>query len=443
MKNFLKKFTLILALLVLSSSITFAGVFPDVPEDHTNYKAIEYLKEKGFIGGYSDLTFKPENKITRAEAVKIMVSALGLVSDEDFLVLFSDVVKDDWFFKFVMSAHKAGMVTVGSDNKFRPGDTINLAESLKIISEALKVDLSTYPDSDEWYSKYVSYAKDKNIVLMDDFGDVHVNEAMTRARFAEVMYRFLRVRDGGDEAFPIDEEWDKYESSLLPFNVKYPDGWQILKLESDTLDQVIFWKADASLYQFSPDKIYPNTAKFTVTIDSNSEKLSKSEYFSNIKFVFSSYDSKEFKVGNFDALEISNKETFLKDWYVYIDGKVLVVYTQNGNGVLGSQNRKFLDLMLKNFEYDEKGSAQAGAGTADGDLYAGIKSKILENILVEGQGNNMLGSLPSKVIISTDTIGVGTGPIDYYYCTELNMTLKYERASDVILDTRDGQTTAF
>jgi len=79
MKNFLKKFTFVLALLVISSSITFAGAFPDVAEDHDNYKAIEYLKEKGFVGGYSDLTFKPENKITRAESVKIIVSALGLV----------------------------------------------------------------------------------------------------------------------------------------------------------------------------------------------------------------------------------------------------------------------------------------------------------------------------------------------------------------------------
>jgi len=441
MKNFLKKFTFVLVLLMLSSGITFAGIFPDVPEDHENYKAIEYLKAQGFISGYSDLTFKPENKITRAESVKIITSALGLVSDEDFLVLFSDVTKSDWFFKFVMSAHKAGMVAVGSDNKFRPNDTINFAESLKIISEALKVDFSTYPDSGEWYSKYVSYAKDKNIVLMDDFGDVHVNEAMTRGRFAEVMYRFLRVRDGGGEAFPIDEEWEKYESDLLPFNVKYPGGWQILKFESDALNQVVFWKADASLYQFSPDKIYPNTARFNVTLDPNLKKLSRAEYFSNMKFVFSSYGAKEFKVGNFDALEILNKDTFLRDWYVYVNGKVLVIYTQNGNGVLGSQNRKFLDLMLKNFEYKEL--ADSGGSAADGDLYAGIKSKILENVLVEGQGTNMLNSLPNKIIISTDTIGVGTGPIDYYYCTELNMTLKYERAGDVILDTRDGQTTAF
>lgn len=439
MKNFLKKSAFVLILLVLTSGMVQAGSFPDVAEDHANYKAIEYLKGKGFVGGYSDLTFKPENKINRAEAVKIIVSALGLVSEDDFLVLFSDVTKADWFFKFVMSAHKAGMVGVGSDNKFRPNDAVNLAESLKIISEALKVDLSTYPDSGEWYSKYVSYAKDKNIVLMDDFGKIYVDEPMTRGRFAEVMYRFLRVNENKGEAFPIDEEWGKYESDLLPFGVKYPDGWQILKFDSENLDQVIIWKADSSLYQFSPDKLYPNTAKFTVTLDANSKELSKNEYFSNIKFVFSSYSSKEFKIGNFDALEISNKDSFLKDWYVYVDGKVLVIYTQNGNGVLASQNRKFLDLMLKDFEYKELGAT----GVVEEDLYAGIKSKIFENVLVEGQGNNVLGTLPSKTIILTDTIGVGTGPIDYYYCTELNMTLKYERAGDVILDTRDGQTTAF
>ena len=54
-----------------------------------------------------------------------------------------------------------------------------------------------------------------------------------------------------------------------------------------------------------------------------------------------------------------------------------------------------------------------------------------------------LDMLPDKTIISTDTIGVGTGPVDYYYSEGLDYTFKYERFADVILDSREGKTSAF
>ncbi|MFA4891664.1 MAG: S-layer homology domain-containing protein, partial [Candidatus Gracilibacteria bacterium] len=123
------------------SMVAFAGSFPDVPEDHVNYKAIQYLKDHGYIGGYGDLTFKPENEINRAEATRIIVSALNIAQDNEAVVLFGDVPKDQWFFPYVMGAYKAGIVSGDDDGKFRPGDTINLAESLRIVSEALKIEL--------------------------------------------------------------------------------------------------------------------------------------------------------------------------------------------------------------------------------------------------------------------------------------------------------------
>ncbi len=455
----------------------FAGSFPDVPEDHDNYKAIQYLKDRGYIGGYSDLTFKPENEINRAEATRIIVSALNIPQDAEAVVLFGDVPKDQWFFPYVMGAYKAGIVSGDDNGKFRPGDTINLAESLRIVSEALKVELpgvggeaaggetaggeavvaeTIFADvpSDVWYAKYALYAREKNIVLMDDYGQVHAGDPMTRARFAEIMYRFLIVKDSGGEGFPIEETWQLYESGKLPFKVKYPDNWEILN-SGDGLNETVFWKNDKGYYQFSPERIYPNTAKAVVSLDENEEGLSKSEYFSNVKMVFGTGEASEFKLGDFDALQILYKDEYIKDWYIYLGtgagagvnaGEVLAVYTQNGPGVMAYQNRKFLDTMLKTFEYKE-GAGGAGDdagsdGAGDGGSSA-LKSQIFENILLEGAGQTTFGLISDEYIIETDSIGVGTGPIDYYYSSSLDITLKYERAGDVILDYRDGQTTAF
>jgi hypothetical protein len=461
MKNFSKKFLVpgiifCLSFLYLSFGIAVAGVFPDVPEDNVNYKAIEYLKSKNFIGGYSDLTFKPDNTITRAEAVKIIVSALSIPTNEDYLVIFKDVTKNDWFFPYVMSAQKAGIISGEKDGRFRPNDTINLAESLKIMSVAYKVELPTVDKSKSvfadvpgsvWYAQYALYAKDKNILLMDEYGQVHASTPLTRGRFAEIMYRFLRVQENGGTPYPLDENWTSYESSNLPFKVKHPVDWQILNYSGSNLDGVVIWRSDQKYFQSSPERIYPNTAKFVVMLDKNANGLSKNEYFSNVKKVFGTAETSELKLGNFDVLQISYEEDqYIKDWYVYINsgnlnGQVLVIYTQNGPGVLADQNRKFLDLMLSDLEYkeivliDNSNSAE--------DLLSNLKSKILENILVEGQGKALIDQITDKTIIQTDSIGVGTGPIDYYFSPSLNMTLKYERASDVILDYREGQSTAF
>lgn len=57
----------ILLVIVLSVKVFAAPVFSDVPENKWFAQAITYCKEKGFVSGYSDGTFKPGNHITRAE----------------------------------------------------------------------------------------------------------------------------------------------------------------------------------------------------------------------------------------------------------------------------------------------------------------------------------------------------------------------------------------
>jgi hypothetical protein len=117
-------------------------------------------------------------------------------------------------------------------------------------------------------------------------------------------------------------------------------------------------------------------------------------------------------------------------------GKVFVVYTEFGGGVLGFKLQQYLKAMLSTFEYKDL--------ALDSQIdYTEVLNEIYSKILVEGKGMNALNQLPEKTIIETDSIGVGTGPVDYYYSSGVNKTFKYERNSDTILDKRDGRTSAF
>ena len=63
---------------------------------------------------------------------------------------FSDVT-DEWFAKYVCYAKTVGWVKGYSDSTFKPTQEITLIEALKILASALKVDLAE-PTGKEWYS---------------------------------------------------------------------------------------------------------------------------------------------------------------------------------------------------------------------------------------------------------------------------------------------------
>lgn len=51
--------------------------FSDVPASHWAYKYITYLTISGWLDGYEDGTFRPDNEITYAELTKILVDITG------------------------------------------------------------------------------------------------------------------------------------------------------------------------------------------------------------------------------------------------------------------------------------------------------------------------------------------------------------------------------
>lgn len=437
----MKKTLTFASLFFLLSTNVIAASFPDVPEDHKNYKAIEFLDEKQIVKGYADGTFGPDKLVSRAEALKMIIVALGVKHDENYEVLFPDVKKEEWFFEFVMAAKKLGIVSGYQDGKFKPSDTVNLSENLKMLLTAAKVELpkeiteSVFVDvaKDAWYAIYVLYSRNQNMLFSDDFGRVHPDQAMTRAAFAELIYRLMVIKEKNGQPYPLDLSWGEYVSSVVPFKIKYDQ--KALKVVENK-NEVAFFRPDKQFLQFSANRIYPNSAVVKVTLDKNESTLVEDQYFNNIKAAFPGAKYKKFKVKDLNALEVLYESERTVDWYIYLkNGQVLVVYTEYGSGTLGYQLQQTIKAMLATLEYKEL--------PPPGEDYSQLLSEILAIVLVEGKGMENLNKLPEKTIFETDTIGVGTGPVDYYYSVKLDYTFKYERSTDVILDTRKGKTSAF
>ncbi len=437
----MKKILLFPAVFLLMSLSAAAMSFPDVPKDHPNYNAIEYLRDKGVIEGYPDGTYKPDIPVNRAEAMKIITLATDLGVSGDFPQVFPDVKEGDWFFSYVMAAQNKGIVEGYGDGEFKPGRTVSLSESLKMLIESAGAttpspDGTVFTDviRDDWFAKYALYARNKNMIFADDYGKIYPHKEMDRGSFAEIAYRMMVVTENQEKAFPLERDWKEYTGTNLPFAIKYDsEEWRVF----EHFNAVTFLRPDKEFSQTSPFRVYPNSGILTVTLDFNENSLSKSDYFDKKRKAFSGAQLKEFRLSGFDGLEIVVPDARIVDWYIYLnDGKILTIYTRYGEGLLGYQHQQFIKAMLRTFEYRDIGDVSPPD-------HSDVLSAIFQNMLVEGKGMESLDLLPDKRIIETDSIGIGTGPVDYYYSNTVNYTFKYERSKDVILDQRHGQTAAF
>ncbi len=125
--------TFVIASTVQSSS---PSTFTDLPTTFWAYGAIEALNAQGLITGYPDGTFKPDQVITRAEFVTILVKSLKLPFVTPATPTFTDVNTSDWFYGAVETAYKNGLAS-GTGSEFSPNAPISRQEITVMLVQAL------------------------------------------------------------------------------------------------------------------------------------------------------------------------------------------------------------------------------------------------------------------------------------------------------------------
>ncbi len=171
-------------------------IFSDVPEAHENATAISYFKNMGYVGGYDDGTFKPVNLVSRAEFLKILLEVVDAdFAGGVYEKCFTDV-QSGWFEVYVCYASKSGLVGGYDDGYFRPERTVSRVEAIKMTLNALGVKMPTSVDAqpfldvavNDWYAPYAKVSKDLGVVK----GRVFLpNLSLTRASTVQLIYDIL------------------------------------------------------------------------------------------------------------------------------------------------------------------------------------------------------------------------------------------------------------
>lgn len=193
-----KFFTSALALSLFIFQANYALAFSDVSASHKNYDAISYLEEKNILQGYTDGTFRPEQSVTRAEFLKIIFGNSGIPLDALDKLPFSDIDYGAWYLPFIQKAFSEGWIEGYSDGTFKPGQTINKAEALKILGKLKNWNLNSvstdnlFDDvpADAWFASYIAYAQTNNY-LEETGSEFLPGDLMTRGSISEIIYRTL------------------------------------------------------------------------------------------------------------------------------------------------------------------------------------------------------------------------------------------------------------
>lgn len=109
--------------------------FKDVSSRFYAFTEISLLKQRGIIQGYSDGTYRPHNSVNRAELLKILVEGFYATEIRGEENCFPDV-RREWYARYVCAAKRLGWIGGYPDGTFRPGATVNRAEAIKIVTSS-------------------------------------------------------------------------------------------------------------------------------------------------------------------------------------------------------------------------------------------------------------------------------------------------------------------
>lgn len=121
--------------IVLGMTVS-AKSFPDVDYSEQYGKAVEELSELGIMYGDAEDNFRPDDVLTRAEATAIVVRVLGLdkaAEDEKSGGVFTDVPAEHWATGYINVAYGYGFVSGYGDGTFRPDEFVTYEQIVKMV----------------------------------------------------------------------------------------------------------------------------------------------------------------------------------------------------------------------------------------------------------------------------------------------------------------------
>ena len=162
-------------------------------------EAIEDLASKGVISGKQIGVFAPNDNITRAEFVKILVGAFSL-TDANLNASFADVPQSHWAYKYIATASSKGIVNgigngmFGTDSNITRQDIAVLCYRLALSQGASFDNSGEFADVSvisDYAKEAASNLKGAGIINGKESNNFDPVSFATRAEAAKIIYQLM------------------------------------------------------------------------------------------------------------------------------------------------------------------------------------------------------------------------------------------------------------
>lgn len=124
------------AALGIHCQVAMAAPFRDT-FGHWAQAYIETLSSQGVLNGFPDGTFRPNEPVTRAQFATLVTTAFRLRNTSGTFIGFRDVPPSHWAANAISTAAANNLVAGFPDGTFRPEQPVTRTEALVILTNAL------------------------------------------------------------------------------------------------------------------------------------------------------------------------------------------------------------------------------------------------------------------------------------------------------------------
>jgi hypothetical protein len=201
MKKKAKSFILAAALTFATGLFAASPVFADPIDTAGHWAEGQILAgiNYGYIKGYPDNTFKPDDTITRAEFVALINRAQNYTAMTN--IPFSDVVYGEWYFEDVQRAYSARYIQGDNEGRFNPNARITRQEVAVILNRIAPGGDTSYAlygvrdadKIDDWALLAVRAAYSKGYIMGDSEGYFNPLNPLKRGEAVTIVNRVLGI----------------------------------------------------------------------------------------------------------------------------------------------------------------------------------------------------------------------------------------------------------
>ncbi len=260
--------------LILSQS---AFVLASDIESHWAKTAIDYCVNKGYISGYGEGNYKPDDPISRAETAVVINKMMGLSQESSHP--FVDIKTGIWYENAVATLYKKGIVSGISATEFGPDLKLTREAAAVLLSKAWNItgnaDDIRFNDGDSistWAKSAVQGMNQLGYINGYPDNTFKPQNTLKRAEICQIIYNYSQKNEQVEEKVPLALPNSGPALTLVAEPTSRTSGSVTIKVTAEDSEQVkyIGWRSsDSGATYTNMDGFTDITAEKEFSVNSN------------------------------------------------------------------------------------------------------------------------------------------------------------------------------